>query len=146
MGPILIADDHDALRRGLVRALQEAGHDVDEAPHGNAAIEKLHESYYDVVLSDMAPRTTGNRHGDQARSYELFIRALAVAEKLLKPGGAFVGKIFMGEDFKNAQTAVKRLFTEERAIKPEGTRSSSYELFLIGLGKKIVGASNAASQ
>ena len=53
MGRILIADDHDALRRGLVRALQEAGHDVDEAPNGNAAIEKLHESYYDVVLSDL---------------------------------------------------------------------------------------------
>ena len=37
MGRILIADDHDALRRGLVRALTEAGHDVDEAPNGNAA-------------------------------------------------------------------------------------------------------------
>lgn len=101
---------------------------------------------YDVVLSDMAPRTTGNRHGDQTRSFELFMRSLAVAEKLLKPGGAFVGKIFMGEDFQNAKKEVKRLFTEERAIKPEGTRSSSYELFLIGLGKKIVGPSSAASE
>jgi 23S rRNA (uridine2552-2'-O)-methyltransferase len=98
---------------------------------------------YDVVLSDMAPRTTGNRHSDQTRSYELFIRALAVAEKLLKPGGAFVGKIFMGEDFQNAKKAVKRLFAEERAIKPEGTRSTSYELFIIGLGKKIVGPDSA---
>ena len=53
MGRILIADDHDALRRGLVRALTEAGHDVDEAPNGNAAIERLHESYFDVVLSDL---------------------------------------------------------------------------------------------
>ncbi|MBK5299510.1 MAG: sigma-54-dependent Fis family transcriptional regulator [Vicinamibacteria bacterium] len=53
MGRILIADDHDALRRGLARALTEASHDVDEAPNGNAAIEKLHESYYDVVLSDL---------------------------------------------------------------------------------------------
>src|SRR5213594_2775820 len=53
MGRILIADDHDALRRGLVRALTEAGHDVDGAPNGNAAIERLHESYYDVVLSDL---------------------------------------------------------------------------------------------
>lgn len=101
---------------------------------------------YDVILSDMAPRTTGNRLGDQTRSYELFIRALAVAEKLLKPGGAFVGKIFMGEDFQEAKKAVKRLFAEERAIKPEGTRASSYELFLIGLGKKIVAAPNAASE
>lgn len=97
---------------------------------------------YDVVLSDMAPRTTGNRLGDQTRSYELFVRALAVAEKLLKPGGAFVGKIFMGEDFQNAKKALKRLFTEDRAIKPEGTRASSYELFLIGLGKKIVSAAS----
>jgi 23S rRNA (uridine2552-2'-O)-methyltransferase len=91
---------------------------------------------YDVVLSDMAPATTGNRLSDQTRSFELFMRALAVAEKLLKPGGSFVGKIFMGEDFPEAKKAVKKLFTEERAIKPEGTRSSSYELFLIGLNKK----------
>ena len=93
---------------------------------------------YDVVLSDMAPNTTGNRLGDQTRSFELFMRALAVAEKLVKPGGSFVGKIFMGEDFTVAKKAVKRIFDEERAIKPEGTRTNSYELFLIGLGKKTL--------
>ncbi len=53
MGRILIADDHDALRRGLARGLSEAGHDVDEASNGNAAIERLHDGYYDVVLSDL---------------------------------------------------------------------------------------------
>jgi Nif-specific regulatory protein len=53
MGRILIADDHDALRRGLKRGLSEAGHDVEEASNGNAAIERLHESYFDVVLSDL---------------------------------------------------------------------------------------------
>ncbi len=95
---------------------------------------------YDVVLSDMAPRTTGNRLGDQTRSFELFMRALEVAEKLLKPGGAFVGKIFMGEDLPKAKAAVKRLFTEDRGIRPEGTRATSYEMFLVGLGKKIVAA------
>jgi len=93
---------------------------------------------YDVVLSDMAPNTTGNRIGDQTRSFELFMRALAVAEKLAKPGGSFVGKIFMGEDFSSAKKAVKRVFAEERAIRPEGTRTNSYELFLVGLGKKVV--------
>src|SRR5215471_17595283 len=50
MGRILVADDHDSLRRGIVRALSEAHHDVDEAPNGNVAIEKLHEGQYDVVL------------------------------------------------------------------------------------------------
>jgi Nif-specific regulatory protein len=53
MGRILVADDHDALRRGLARALTEAGHEVDEAANGNAAIARLHESYFDVVLSDL---------------------------------------------------------------------------------------------
>ena len=53
MGRILVADDHDALRRGLARALTQAGHEVEEAPNGNAAIEKLHESQFDVVLSDL---------------------------------------------------------------------------------------------
>jgi 23S rRNA (uridine2552-2'-O)-methyltransferase len=93
---------------------------------------------YDVVLSDMAPNTTGNRLGDQTRSFELFMRALAVAEKLGKPGGSFVGKIFMGEDYSIAKKAVKRVFDEERALRPEGTRTTSYELFLVGLGKKPV--------
>jgi DNA-binding NtrC family response regulator len=53
MGRILVADDHDSLRRGLVRALSEAKHEVDEAPNGNVAIEKLHEGQYDVILSDL---------------------------------------------------------------------------------------------
>src|SRR5258708_2212846 len=53
MGRILIADDHDALRRGLARGLTEAGHEVDEASNGNAAIERLHDGYFDVVLSDL---------------------------------------------------------------------------------------------
>src|SRR3972149_10924635 len=53
MGRILIADDHDALRRGLARGLSEAGHEVEEASNGNAAIERLHDNYFDVVLSDL---------------------------------------------------------------------------------------------
>ena len=53
MGRILIADDHDALRRGLVRGLADAGHEVDEASNGNAAIERLHEGHFDIVLSDL---------------------------------------------------------------------------------------------
>ncbi|HUK37439.1 MAG TPA: sigma-54 dependent transcriptional regulator [Vicinamibacterales bacterium] len=53
MGRILIADDHDAIRRGLVRGLTEAGHEVEEASNGNQAIERLHDNYFDVVLSDL---------------------------------------------------------------------------------------------
>jgi 23S rRNA (uridine2552-2'-O)-methyltransferase len=91
---------------------------------------------YDVVLSDMAPLTTGTRLGDQARSYELFMRALGVAGSLLKTGGTFVGKIFMSEDLPKARAEVRRLFESERLIRPEGTRSVSYELFCIGIGRR----------
>jgi Nif-specific regulatory protein len=53
MGRILLADDHDSLRRALGQALAEDGHDVEEAANGNAAIEKLHEGFFDVVVSDL---------------------------------------------------------------------------------------------
>jgi 23S rRNA (uridine2552-2'-O)-methyltransferase len=91
---------------------------------------------YDVVLSDMAPSTTGSRLADQARSFELYMRAVAVAGALGAPGGAFVGKLFMSDDFTQARDATRALFSEVKVIRPEGTRSSSFEVFLVGLGRK----------
>lgn len=91
---------------------------------------------YDVVISDMAPSTTGMRDLDQTRSFELFMRALDIADALLAPGGSFVGKIFMGPDFPAAKKRLKELFAEDRAIRPEGTRTTSYEIFLIGKNKR----------
>ena len=52
-GRILVADDHDSLRRGMVRALADVGHDVEEAASGNAAIEQLHRGQFDVILCDL---------------------------------------------------------------------------------------------
>lgn len=91
---------------------------------------------YDVVLSDMAPRTTGNRVTDQTRSFELFMRALAVAATLGARGGAFVGKIFMSDDLPAAREELRRHYARERLIRPEGTRSVSYEIFVIGQEKR----------
>ncbi len=91
---------------------------------------------YDIVLSDMAPSTTGTREADQAKSFELFIRALDIAGVLLRPGGKFVGKIFMGPDFPEAKKRTKALFETDRAIRPEGTRESSFEIFIVGLGRR----------
>lgn len=91
---------------------------------------------YDVVLSDMAPSTTGSRLADQARSFELFMRALDVAKALGAPGSAFVGKIFMSDDFKLAREAVRLAYDEVRVIRPEGTRATSFETFLVGLRRR----------
>ncbi len=105
---------------------------------GNEAVSEF--APYDVVLSDMAPSTTGSKSVDQARSYELFMRALAVAGSLARPGGAFVGKLFMSEELRSARETLRTLFAEERLIRPEGTRSVSTELFVVGLGRKTQGA------
>jgi 23S rRNA (uridine2552-2'-O)-methyltransferase len=91
---------------------------------------------YDVVLSDMAPKTTGNRPTDQARSFDLFMRALDVAARLGAPGGAFVGKIFMSDDLPVAREELRRHYASERLIRPEGTRAVSTEIYAVATGKR----------
>ena len=90
---------------------------------------------YDVVLSDMAPATTGNKHADGVRSFVLCETALAVAETVLRPGGHFVCKIFQGEDFKAFCDRVKAAFQNMQIFKPQSSRKGSREIFIIGLGK-----------
>jgi 23S rRNA (uridine2552-2'-O)-methyltransferase len=91
---------------------------------------------YDVVLSDMAPNTSGSKFQDQARSTELFLRALDVALTHGKPGSHFVAKIFMSGDFKAAEMQVRAGYETVRTIRPEGTRQVSTEVFVIGMGKR----------
>jgi 23S rRNA (uridine2552-2'-O)-methyltransferase len=90
----------------------------------------------DVVLSDMAPKTTGVHVTDHARSVELCEAALMVAQKLLKPGGHFVCKMFDGEDFQQYRKQLQSSFTSVSVLRPESTRSSSRELFFIAKGFK----------
>jgi 23S rRNA (uridine2552-2'-O)-methyltransferase len=89
---------------------------------------------FDLVLSDMAPDTTGVRATDQARSAALFEEALGRAERLLAPAGAFVGKIFQGPDVEALRKRMAARFSEVRLIKPEGSRSESTEVYLVGRG------------
>jgi 23S rRNA (uridine2552-2'-O)-methyltransferase len=89
---------------------------------------------YDVVLSDMAPNTSGNKVRDQARSTDLFLLALEIAARLGKPGSGFVGKIFMSGDFPDARRRVDAHYEKVQIIRPEGTRRESSEVFVVGLG------------
>ncbi len=91
---------------------------------------------FDVVLSDMAPATIGHKFADAARSFVLCETALAVAQRLLKPGGHFVVKIFQGEDFKRYCDRVKARFGRMHIFKPQSSRKGSKEIFIIGLGKQ----------
>jgi 23S rRNA (uridine2552-2'-O)-methyltransferase len=91
---------------------------------------------FSVVLSDMAPATTGNKHADAVRSFVLCETALEVAAEVLRPGGQFVCKIFQGEDFKSFCDKVKSQFTKMHIFKPQSSRKGSKEIFIIGLNKK----------
>jgi 23S rRNA (uridine2552-2'-O)-methyltransferase len=92
------------------------------------------QSPYDVVLSDMAPSTSGSKVRDQAQSFELFMRAVEVAKGFGKPGSHFVGKIFMSGDFQEARQAVGKAYERSQVIRPDATRAQSSEVFIIGLG------------
>jgi 23S rRNA (uridine2552-2'-O)-methyltransferase len=93
-------------------------------------------SGFDVVLSDMAPDTTGIRAVDQARSEALFERALALAEELLAPGGHFVGKLFQGPDFQRLMARARAGFDKAVIEKPAGSRKESIEVYVVGLGRR----------
>jgi 23S rRNA (uridine2552-2'-O)-methyltransferase len=101
---------------------------------------------YDVVLSDMAPRTSGTKARDQALSYELCSRALTVADELAAVGSHIVLKLFMSNDFKALETALRARYAECRTVRPETTRSQSTEVFLVGLRRKAPAAEPAPSR
>lgn len=116
--------------------------------HRGDALEESSEAVqsqapYDVVLSDMAPRTTGYKDADRALSFELFAGALEIACRLLVPGGSFVGKLFMSGDFEEARDRVRAAFETCKVIRPKGTRDNSTELFLVGLKRRVPGSDDA---
>lgn len=91
---------------------------------------------FDVVLSDMAPATTGNKATDTARSMALAEAALAVADRVLSPGGYFVCKVFEGADLPGFVESVKARFDRHKRFVPQSSRKASKEIFIIGMGKK----------
>ncbi len=91
-------------------------------------------SRFNVVLSDMAPATTGNKAIDAERSYQLCQAALDIAQMALRPGGSFVCKIFQGEEFKNFSDSVRSRFKTHKIFKPQSSRKESKEIFIIGTG------------
>jgi len=118
---------------GHVSVLNEDVLALAEAPQ---RCEALVDGPVDVVLSDMAPSTTGKKDVDAARSYHLSRAALAIAGQVLAPGGAFACKIFQGEDFEGFMAEVKAGFQTCKTFKPRSARKESKETYVIGVGKK----------
>ena len=84
----------------------------------------------DVVISDMAADTTGNKSLDSIRTNQLCLEAINLSTKILKPKGVLVTKLFMGDDFIEVKNLAKRTFKSVNFFKPKSSRSESKETYL----------------
>jgi 23S rRNA (uridine2552-2'-O)-methyltransferase len=91
---------------------------------------------FNVILSDAAPNTTGNRTVDTGRSFTLAQKVVDYAQTMLSPGGNLVVKIFQGGDEQELYKTMKHLFDSVKAYKPKASRAPSMEIYYIGMGKK----------
>tara|TARA_B100001057_G_scaffold468227_1_gene527178 strand:+ start:866 stop:1492 length:627 start_codon:yes stop_codon:yes gene_type:complete len=88
------------------------------------------KSNLDVIISDMAADTTGNKSLDSIRTNQLCANIINFSKETLKPKGVLVSKIFMGEDFIEVKNLAKSVFKKVNFFKPESSRKESKETYL----------------
>ena len=93
----------------------------------------LQKAGFDVVLSDMAPKTSSNKFVDHVKSVELARRALEIANKVLRKNGHFYCKVFQGEDFPGFVEEMRQFFSKVKVVKPKSSRSESREVYVLGM-------------
>jgi 23S rRNA (uridine2552-2'-O)-methyltransferase len=98
-------------------------------------LAELYDGPFDAVISDLAPKTSGIRATDEARSLRLATKALDVSRARGKPGSSFITKLFMGGDFDAFRKDMREVFDEVKVVRPEATRGASMEVYLVGLRK-----------
>ena len=84
----------------------------------------------DVIISDMAADTTGNKSLDSIRTNQLCAEVIEFSSKILKNNGVFVSKLFMGDDFLEVKNLAKSVFKDVNFFKPESSRNESKETYL----------------
>ena len=99
-------------------------------------LERLGNSKVDLVISDMAPNTSGVASVDQAKSMNLSELAFEFADKTLKPGGTLLIKTFHGAGYSDLYKQMQARFEKLVARKPRASRSESREIYLLGKGFK----------
>jgi 23S rRNA (uridine2552-2'-O)-methyltransferase len=94
------------------------------------------ETVFDVILSDMAPNTTGNKTIDHHGSVRLCHTALDLATTMLKTGGNLVMKVLEGEAYPELLNRASDSFDTAKGYKPKASRSISSEMFIVCLGRR----------
>ncbi len=102
----------------------------------DAQLLALHAGPFDVVVSDLAPKTSGVKQTDEARSLRLAGKALELSRVRGRPRGHFIAKLFMGGDFEQFRDDVRAVYAEVKVVRPEATRGGSMEVYLVGLTRK----------
>ena len=96
----------------------------------------LQNPVFNILLSDIAPGTTGIRSVDVQRSYELNSCALRLSNRILKPGGTLVVKAFQGEPLNRLKGEFRSCFESLKLFKPRSSRNESIEIYLLGFNHK----------
>ena len=99
-------------------------------------LESIEKGPFNLVTSDMAPKTSGIKAQAEARSLQLSNLALDTAARLLPPGGSFVCKVFMGGDFQSYIKRCEEIFSSVKILRPKASRDRSVEHYVICQGKK----------
>jgi 23S rRNA (uridine2552-2'-O)-methyltransferase len=133
-------------KRGLVVGVDSRTISIELPPHVHFVQADVFEllptdlyhitEEFDLVLSDLAPATTGISSVDSSRSFALCQRAMTLADDLLVPGAHFLAKIFQGSGFDEIVKELKSRFGKVKGIKPRATRKQSKEIYLVATDKK----------
>ncbi|MDR1870442.1 MAG: RlmE family RNA methyltransferase [Deltaproteobacteria bacterium] len=110
-----------------------------ESPETLAKLKAEYPDGFNAALSDMAPKTTGRKDVDQARSLDLVKGAWEWAQELVRPGGLFLFKVFQSEEANQFIETLTPSFNRVKRLKPKATRTRSQEIFILFEGLKAIG-------
>ncbi|MDQ3264792.1 MAG: RlmE family RNA methyltransferase [Myxococcota bacterium] len=134
-GGLVVGVDLAAIRPFPVPYVKTAVLDV-LSEDFDAKLAAIYDGPFNAVVSDLAPKTSGIRSTDEARSLRLAGKALEVATARGLPGSHFIAKLFMGGDFEEFRNQLRSAYQEVKVVRPEATRGASMEVYLVGLRKK----------
>lgn len=130
---VVVGVDRTALKMNLRENMRFIHSDINEL---DPAVTSRFAQHYDLICSDMAPNTTGNKTVDAARSFQLCQMALLVAQNNLNRKGAVLVKILQGGTFDQLLNQMRVEYTKVKIIKPKSSRSESKEIFVLGTNPK----------
>ena len=125
-GKIMSIDIKDMEPMENIKFLKRDIHEIET----KFEITKYFKSNLDVIISDMAADTTGNKSLDSIRTNQLCTEVIYFSKKILKPKGVLISKVFMGEDFIAVKNLAKSIFKKVNFFKPESSRKESKETYL----------------